>query len=350
MKIANQNIGPGYPPYIIAEIGANHCGSVKTACDMVIAAKEIGASCVKIQCYTADSICAKEALGIEGGLWGGRDLYELYKQAQTPPNMAKEIIQFAQKHKITCFSSVFDFEGVDLMMKLGSPAIKIASFELVDLPLIARASQTGLPVIISTGMGTMEEIKDAVNCYHRHAKRGQEENLALLHCVSEYPASAREANLPILGPLSTILGGHHVVGLSDHTLGVGVAAASVALGAAIIEKHLVLDRSRGGVDAAFSSEPAEFSAMIKACREAYAACLPFPVPQSSYRHLRKSLYTVETIPAGTVLSTANVRPLRPARGLSPKLYQSILGKVATRELPAGTALQSDMFGDCDGTD
>ena len=350
MKIANRSIGVGKPPYIVCEIGSNHHGSVHKGCDLIDCAHEIGADAVKIQCYEADRLVSKHDLTPSGGLWGEKSLYELYKQAQTPPKMVEELFAYAKKRHITLFSSVFDFEGVDLLVKLGSPAIKIASFELVDLPLIARASQTGLPVIISTGMGTMEEIKDAVNCYHRHAKRGQEENLALLHCVSEYPASAREANLPILGPLSTILGGHHVIGLSDHTVGVGVATASVALGAAIIEKHLVLDRSRGGVDAAFSSEPAEFSAMIKACREAYAACLPFPVPQSSYRHLRKSLYTVETIPAGTVLSTANVRPLRPARGLSPKLYQSILGKVATRELPAGTALQADMFGDCDGTD
>src|SRR6516225_9452844 len=156
MKIANRNIGPDYPPYVVAELGSGHCGSVKTACDMVLAAKEAGANAVKIQCYTADSICAQSVCRIEGGLWDGQDLYELYRKAETPPNMAKEIILFAREHKITCLSIVFDFENLDFLVGLGVPAIKIASFELVDTPLISKAASYGLPMIISRGMGTHE--------------------------------------------------------------------------------------------------------------------------------------------------------------------------------------------------
>jgi N-acetylneuraminate synthase len=353
MEINGKRIGIGSPPYIVAEISANHHGSVREAKELIDCAHDIGADAVKIQCYTAEGIVADTGFRFDNGIWSGKTLLDIYRQAQTPPKMVKELFRHAKMHHITLFSSVFDLEGVDFCVKLGAPAIKIASFELIDLPLICEAAKTGLPVIISTGMGTMQEVKDAVNTFHRFALDDEREKLALLHCVSEYPSSAREANLPNLGPLSAIHGGHHVVGLSDHTLGLGVAAAAVALGAAIIEKHLILDRKLGGPDAAFSSEPGEFAAMIKACREAHEACLPFPVPRSSYRQFRKSLYVVRTISAGTPLSKDNVRSLRPALGLSPKTYQSILGQVATRELSAGTPLQEGMFvpaSDWDGND
>jgi N-acetylneuraminate synthase len=346
MKIAGRTIGPGHPPYIIAEISANHRGSVEEGKRLIDCGHDIGADAVKIQCYTPENIVAETNLRVEDGIWKGKSLTELYKQAQTPPKMVEELFRYAKMHRITLFSSVFDLEGLDLVTRLGAPAIKIASFELVDIPLIIEAAKGGLPMIISTGMGTREEVRDAINAHRHYQKRGKRDNdndLCLLHCVSEYPARPEQANLPNLGPLSTLLGGYHVVGLSDHTLGCGVAAASVALGACVVEKHLILDRRSGGPDAAFSSEPGEFAAMIKVCREAWAACQPFPEAQSSYRKYRKSLYVVEAIPSGTLLSKANVRSLRPALGLEPKLYPSVLGKAVTRAISAGSPLLRDMI-------
>ena len=360
MKIANRNIGPDYPPYVIAEISGNHGGSVKTACDLVIAAKESGASCVKIQCYTADSICAQSVYRIEGGLWDGQDLYELYRKAETPPNMAKEIILFAREHKITCFSSVFDFENLDFLVKLGVPAIKIASFELVDTPLISKAASYGLPMIISCGMGTHEEITHAVNAVKRGRENRKLYDLALLHCISEYPAVPEDANLGVMGPLSGIGGESHIVGFSDHTLGIGTACAAVAFGAAIIEKHFILDRSLDAPDAAFSMEPAEFRLLTEACHDAWAATSRhFPAENalsrqsqtdlrgqwqaSSGNHLyRNSLYVVRSLSCGDPFSPSNVRILRPANGLPPSLYGSVLAGVATRDLPAGTPLSREM--------
>ena len=360
MKIANRNIGPDYPPYVVAELGSGHCGSVKTACDMVLAAKEAGANAVKIQCYTADSICAQSVCRIEGGLWDGQDLYELYRKAETPPNMAKEIILFAREHKITCFSSVFDFENLDFLVGLGVPAIKIASFELVDTPLISKAASYGLPMIISCGMGTHEEITHAVNAVKRGRENRKLYDLALLHCISEYPAVPEDANLGVMGPLSGIGGESHIVGFSDHTLGIGTACAAVAFGAAIIEKHFILDRSLDAPDAAFSMEPAEFRLLTEACHDAWAAVSRhFPAENalnrqsqtdlrgqwqaSSGNHLyRKSLYVVRSLSCGDPFSPSNVRILRPANGLPPSLYGSVLAGVATRDLPAGTPLSREM--------
>ena len=339
MRINGRDIGLRYLPYIIAEISCNHNGSVELAKELVDAAYEIGADAVKIQCYTAESICAKGAYTITHGIWKDRDLFELYKQAETPPKMAKEIIEYARDKRITCFSSVFDFETVDFLLDLGVPAFKIASFELVDLPLIQRVALTGLPTIISTGMGTVEEIKDAMN-RHRQFDGGE---LGLLHCISEYPASPGEANLPFLGTLSTLLGGNHVVGLSDHTVGIGVATAAVALGATIIEKHLTVDRNNGSADAAFSMEPDEFHAMIMAISDTYHACRPvIPPKRPSNVEFRKSLFVVKHIAAGEAFSTDNVRPLRPHAGLSPKVYHAVLAGVANQDLEAGTPLQPSM--------
>ena len=351
MKIANRNIGPDYPPYIVAEIGANHGGSLATAKDLVIAAKEAGANAVKIQCYTADSICSKSLYRIEGGLWGGQDLYGLYRKAETPPDMAKEIIGFAREHKITCFSSVFDFENLDLLVKLGVPAIKIASFELVDTPLISKAASYGLPMIISTGMGTHEEITHAVNAVKRGRQNHRGYDLALLHCISEYPTVPEDANLGILGPLSEIGGEHHVVGFSDHTLGVGTACAAVAFGASIIEKHLVLDRNSDVPDAAFSLEPFELKRLSQACHEAWAAVNRQSQTdlggqwQASSGNLayRKSLWTTSAVKAGDRFSPSNVGILRPASGLPPSFYGTVLAAVATRDLRPYEPLCRDMI-------
>lgn len=340
MKIANRKIGPDHEPYIIAEVGANHGGNLALAKETLIAAAECGADAVKIQCYTADSICANDGTVVQGGPWAGRRLYDLYKEAETPPEMVRELSEFASKHKITLFSSVFDFNGVDLVSELNFPAIKISSFELTDTPLIRYAASKGLPMIISTGMASGGEIISALNAYHG-ANVTPGTNLALLHCVSNYPASPSEANLPALGPLKELLGGRHEVGFSDHTLGIGTSVAAVSYGASIIEKHFILDRSLGGPDSGFSMEPHEFSLLVKACREAWAAVAPTK-SAAPYRAYRKSLHVVSDLKAGDLFHPSNLRILRPDTGLEASAYASVLGLTASRDLKAGTPLQREM--------
>ena len=340
MIIDGRLIGPEHPPYIIAELSANHHGSAEEGYKLLQAAADCGATACKIQCYTADSMTYPNKETIKSGPWKGSSLYELYSKAQTPPKLVKDLFYYARKNKITIFSSVFANEGVDLMLDLGAPAIKIASFELVDLPLIQYAARTGLPMIISTGMGNISEIKDAINAvYSVSSKR---DKLALLHCVSSYPAEPSEANLPALGPLADLNGADHVVGFSDHTLGVGTAAAAVCFGASIIEKHFIIDRNSGGPDAGFSMEPAEFSRLVVACNEAWEAIQPRPAVHQPNRQYRKSLYVVQDVSCGDSFSSRNVRALRPSDGLSPKFYPSVLAGVATQDLKAGCPLQSYM--------
>lgn len=342
MKIKHSLIGPHVGPYIVAEIGANHNGSAQEGYRLIEAAADCGADAVKIQCYTADSICINAGHVVQSETWKGQDLHALYKSAETPPKLAKDMFLFARKHNVTLFSSVFDFDTVDFVSRLGMPAIKIASFELVDTPLIEYAAKTGLPMIISTGMGSSKEVMDAINAYNfGNGFSGKEYNLALLHCVSSYPANPRETNLPALGPLSSLLGGRHVVGFSDHTLGFGSAVGAVAFGASIIEKHFILDRSSGGPDASFSMEPSDFSALVTACNEAWQAIQPSasPVPNLSYR---KSIFAVEDVACGDTYSTQNCRILRPALGLPPCFYPRVLGAVALRDVKAGTPLSSEL--------
>lgn len=345
MKINEREIGIGFKPYIIAEISANHNGSVQEGCKLISSAADCGADAVKIQCYTADSLTFRgdgDEFIIRGGSWHGKTLHDLYKSAETPPAMAKELFRYAQKHHIELFSSVFDFDAVDLVIGLGAKCIKIASFELVDLPLIEYAAGKHLPMIISTGMGTRNEIIDAVNVFHKFSDIP--EHLGLLHCTSEYPAEPGEANLPALGPLSSFLGGHHVVGLSDHTQGIGTSVAAVAFGATIIEKHFTLDHANSGPDAEFSLDPSEFAALVKACNEAWSAIQPVAPEKGSRRYLpyRKSLYVVRDLDAGDRFSTQNVRIIRPSRGLAPKFYRAVLAGVATQKIPAGTALRREL--------
>ncbi len=346
MIINNSSIGPSHRPYIIAELSANHHGSVAEGCKLIQAAADCGADAVKIQCYTADSLTFPgegDEFILKGGVWEGRHLHELYKEAETPPQMVKELFRYARNSQITLFSSVFDHDGVDLMLELGAPALKIASFELVDLPLIQYAAKTGLPMIISTGMGTREEIMDAMNTFYGFSPH--KKDLAMLHCISSYPANPSEANLSALGPLSDLLGARHAVGFSDHTLGFGTAAAAISFGASIIEKHFILDRNQGGPDSGFSMEPDEFSSLVMACREAWEAIQPHQ-PQgrgaSANRAYRKSLYVVRDMACGDIFSTENLRAIRPAYGLSPKFYPSVLGASATQELKAGTPLRREM--------
>jgi len=347
MKIDGKHIGPNVPPFIIAEIGANHNGSVAEGKRLINAAIDTGASAIKLQCYTADKLTFRgegNEFKIMEGPWKGQSLHELYTKAETPRNLLKELLLYGQSKGMTTFSSVFALEDVDFLAELGVPAFKIASFELTDLPLIWESAATGLPLIISTGMGTTQEIKDAINAYRiRRPHPGN--NLALLHCISSYPALPSEANLPALGPLANLLADNHecAVGLSDHSIGVGIAAAAVAFGASIIEKHFTLNRNSGGPDSGFSLEPAEFFNLVRTCNEAWQAIQTDSAPKKSPNlAFRKSLYAVREISAGERFCKENVRSIRPAAGLAPKFYQSVLAGVATQDIKAGTPLHSSM--------
>ncbi len=345
ITIAGRRIGAGEPPYVIAELSANHNGNIEHAFAILAAAKAAGADAVKLQTYTADTITINHDgpdFLIENGLWAGRRLHELYQEAQTPWEWHEALFAKGEELGIPVFSSPFDATAVDLLESLGAPAYKIASFELVDLPLIERVAAAGKPMIMSTGMATHGEIADAVAAARRAGCR----DLALLHCVSGYPAPAGDANLRSIPHLGARF--ECVVGLSDHTLGIGVAAAAVALGAAIIEKHVTLRRADGGPDSAFSLEPHELAMLTTACRDASAALGtvsdgPKPSETANLR-FRRSLYAVADIAAGEPLTTLNVRSIRPGFGLPPKHLPDILGQRATCAISRGTALTWDHVG------
>lgn len=344
MKIAGRGIGMYYRPYMVAEIGCNHAGNPMRGLNLIDAAKMAGADAVKIQAYTADSICTKimdERTFIKDGPWAGQYLYDLYRGAETPPKMVEAYFKYGKQAGITVFSSVFDLKTVELLEKLDNPAYKIASFELTDLELIKQVAKTGKPVILSTGMGSDEEISDAVATFRRFSLHP--DDLVLLHCVSAYPTPASEANLPKMGPLSSLFGGLKV-GLSDHTLGLGVPVAAVAYGACLIEKHFIQKRSIGGPDSAFSAEPDEFAAMVKACKEAWEATKPSPCPsQTPNSSYRKSLYAAASLSAGQLLSKEQVVSLRPAIGLPASAYWDVVGARVTVDVPAGTPLMAHHF-------
>jgi len=345
VKINGRAIGPDQRPYIVAEISGEHRGSSSVGYTLIDEAQKAGADAVKFQCYAADTLTFRgdgDEFKIMEGPWAGRTLHDLYSQTQTPRELLTRLVKYAQSRKMTAFTSVFSLEDVEFVADLGVPAIKIASFELTDLPLIQKCAETGLPLIISTGMGTTSEIKDAINAYHYFSDKPKD--LGVLHCVSSYPASPKEAYLPALGPLSTLLGGNHVVGLSDHSMGIGVAVGAVAFGASIIEKHFTLDRGNGGPDSSFSLEPSEFAALVGTCRDTWEAIHSNPPPKRPANlAFRKSLYVVCDMACGDTFSPHNVRSIRPNAGLPPKLYQTVLGAKATRDLKAGTPLQASMI-------
>ncbi|MEX2129059.1 MAG: pseudaminic acid synthase [Xanthobacteraceae bacterium] len=343
LQIAGRRIGAGHPPYVIAELSGNHNGEIARAFRLIDAARQAGADAVKLQTYTADTITIDHAgpgFVIEGGLWHGRRLHELYQEAHTPWDWHPALFAHASKIGITCFSSPFDASAVDLLERLGAPAYKIASFEIVDTPLIRYAAKSGKPLIISTGMAEASEIDEAVAAA-REAGAGA---IALLHCVSAYPTPTEEANLARIPALAERY--DCPIGLSDHSLGIEVAIGAVALGAAIIEKHLTLARADGGPDAAFSLEPSELAALVKGVRTAHAA-----VGRADYGHaasekpnmaFRRSLYAVKDIAAGEVLTDQNVRSIRPGYGLAPKHLPEILGHRARRAIARGTPMSFDL--------
>jgi N-acetylneuraminate synthase len=342
--INDRAIGPGHPPYLIAELSANHNGNLAQALRIIDAAVEAGADAVKIQTYRPDTITLKSDapdFQITEGLWSGRTLYDLYEWAHTPWEWHEELFAHAAKRGITLFSSPFDPTAVDLLEGLGTPAYKIASFEAVDLPLIRYVASKGKPMIISTGMADLEEITEAVEA----ARDGGCQQLALLHCVSGYPAPAADYNLATIADMTARFG--VPVGLSDHTLDNTTAIASVALGACIIEKHLTMDRNGGGPDDSFSLEPEQFAVLCKDARTAWSAVGHIDYGRKSAETsnvmFRRSLYFVQDIAKGEVIQADAVRSVRPGFGVAPKLRERIVGQTARRKIDAATpVLEADL--------
>jgi len=341
-EINGRKIGKDSFPYIIAEMSANHNGKIENAFSIIKAAKEAGADAVKMQTYTPDTITLNmntPEFIVEGGLWHGRSLYDLYKEAHTPWEWHAELFEYAKNLGITIFSSPFDYTAVDLLESLDAPAYKIASCEAVDLPLIKYVASTGKPMIISTGMANEEEIAEAIQA----AKDGGCQKLAILHCVSGYPAPAEDYNLNVIPDLIERFG--LTTGLSDHTLDNTTAIASIALGSSIVEKHFTLSRSGGGPDDSFSLEPQGLAALCRDCLTAWKALGRVDYSRKSSEmgsvKFRRSLYVVEDVKKGDLFTMKNVRSIRPGFGLAPKHLESVLGKKSTFDLKAGTPLKKE---------
>jgi N-acetylneuraminate synthase len=340
MKIGSRTIGSGHPAYMVAEVSANHHQDFDQAVHIIHAAKEAGADAVKLQTYTPDTITIRsdrEEFRIGGGtLWDGRTLYELYREAYTPWEWQPKLKQVADNVGLDLFSSPFDATAVDFLEKMHVPAHKLASFELVDIPLIQKMARTGKPLIFSTGMATLEEIEEAMHA----AREAGASRIALLKCTSAYPAQPDDMNLRTIPELGSRFG--VPVGLSDHTTGISVPVAAVALGACIIEKHITLSRTLKGPDSAFSLEPLEFKAMVEAVRVAERALgeVRFGVGahEAGSRVFRRSLFVVEDIKQGQFFSGDNIRSIRPANGLHTRHLPEVLGKRAARDIERGTPL------------
>lgn len=340
MKIANYNINKNSPVFIIAELSANHNGSLETALETVRAAKRAGADCVKLQTYTADTITLnsnKEDFIIKGTIWDGRKLHELYKEAYTPWEWHEEIFKVAKEEGLVCFSSPFDFTAVDFLEKLDCPAYKIASFEITDIPLIEYVASKGKPVIMSTGIATLEDIELAIDACHRMGNH----DIAILKCTSSYPAPIEEANMTMVKDFADRF--NVLSGLSDHTMGATVPIVATTFGAKIIEKHFILDRSIGGPDASFSMNEKEFTDMVVAVREAEKAIgavdYTLTEKQAKGKDFSRSLYVAEDIKSGEIFTHTNLRSVRPGFGLHPKYLNELLGKKAKINLEKGMRMK-----------
>jgi len=340
VSIAGRQISPDHAPYIICELSANHGGSLERALELIDAAAATGTDAIKIQTYTPDTLTIDHdgpQFRIQGGLWSGYTLYDLYKQAYTPYKWHPALMARARQRGVTLFSTPFDETAVDLLSSLDVQAYKIASFEAIDLPLIARVARAHKPMIISTGMTSQEEIGEAVAT----ARQNGTSDIILLHCVSTYPAKFEQANLRTIRHIADTF--DVVAGLSDHTPGTACAVAAVALGACVIEKHFTLRRADGGPDAAFSLEPEEFSRLVLDCRNAWRALGAVDYSRSEEERgsmiFRRSLYVVADIAAGETLTPQNVRSIRPGFGLPPKYLPEVLGRKAARALKRGDPLR-----------
>lgn len=339
IQIAGRAIGPDHEPYVICELSGNHNGSLERALELLDAAAATGADAIKIQSYTPDTITIDHdgaGFRIEGGLWDGRNLYDLYGEAQTPFEWHEALFTRARELGVTLFSSPFDESAVDLLESLDAPAYKIASFEVIDLPLIAYVAARRKPMIISTGMANLDEIGEAV----RTARENGCDEIVLLHCVSSYPAPDEQSNVRTVPDLAERFG--VVTGLSDHTFGSAVAVASIALGASVVEKHFTLRRADGGPDSAFSLEPDEFKTLVEDCKRAWKALGKATYDLQGCERgsmvFRRSIYVVRDIAAGEELTRENIRSIRPGYGLPPKHLPEVLGRHAARDLKRGDPL------------
>ncbi|MBF0096750.1 MAG: pseudaminic acid synthase [Magnetococcales bacterium] len=340
IMINNRPIGNAHPPYVIAELSGNHNGSLQRAFAFLERMQKTGVDAVKLQTYTADTITIDHdgpEFQLHSGLWAGRTLYDLYQEAHTPWEWHEPLFRRARELGLTLFSTPFDFTAIDLLQSLDAPAYKIASLELIDLPLIARAAQTGKPLILSTGAATLSQIAEAVMTARNHGCQ----EIAILKCTSEYPAPPEEINLRTIPFFKELF--DTVIGLSDHSLGIAVPVAAVSLGASMIEKHVTLDRAEGGVDSAFSLDPEELEQMIAQCRTAWQALGTVHIgPTAGETNAvanRRSLYVVRDMVENEPFSVENVRSIRPGHGLPPKHLPEIIGRRARRTLRKGTALK-----------
>lgn len=343
-EINGRQIGTEQPPYIIAELSANHNGSLDRALQTIEAAHRCGASAIKLQTYTADTMTIdsdRPEFMVRGGLWDGYKLYDLYKWAETPFEWHQAMFEHARKIGITLFSTPFDEIAVDLLEGLDAPAYKIASFENTDLPLIRYVAKTGKPIIMSTGMATEEEIAEAVEA----ARSAGGKDLVLLHCISSYPAPMEQANIRQMPELARRFG--TLPGLSDHTMGTTASVAAVALGACVIEKHFTLSRADKGPDSEFSLEPLELERLCKDANDAWLSLgktgYQRQTAEEGSKVFRRSVYFMRDLPAGSIVGTADIRRIRPALGLAPKHFDSLLGKRLKVAVKRGTPTSWDQF-------
>jgi pseudaminic acid synthase len=344
LKIGNARIGTNQPVFIIAELSANHNQNLDVALETINAAKRVGANAIKFQTYTADTITIDSRNPDfklnQGTIWDGMYLYDLYKEAYTPWEWHETLFKAAQAAGLICFSSPFDKTAVDFLESLNTPAYKIASFEITDIPLIEYVASKRKPIIISTGIATQEDIELALDACHRMGNT----DIALLKCTSSYPAPIEEANMVMVKDIAERFG--VITGLSDHTMGSTVPVVATCFGAKIIEKHFILDRAIGGPDASFSMDEAEFGAMVKAVREVEKALgtvdYNLTDKQLKGRDFSRSLYVVQDIQAGEMITEENVRSIRPGFGLHPKYYRDVLHKKAKVALSKGTRLSFDV--------
>ncbi|AKU16206.1 pseudaminic acid synthase [Luteipulveratus mongoliensis] len=346
IKIGPHSIGPEHEPYIIAEMSGNHDGSLDKALEIVRMAAKAGAHAVKLQTYKPETITIESdspdfRLSEGHELWGGRTLWDLYTEAHTPWEWHAPIFEEAKKVGITVFSSPFDPTAIDLLEELGAPAYKIASSEIVDLPLIRLAASKGKPIIISTGMASLGEINAAVEA----ARSTGNEQIVVLACTANYPADPSESNLRGIPVMADALG--TLIGYSDHTIGIGAAITAVALGACLVEKHVTLQREGGGVDSAFSSEPDELEALVSQTKVGWQclgqARIGARQQEKEGLRFRRSLYVVADVKAGDAITPDNVRSIRPANGLAPDTFDLVQGRTFTQDVPKGTALSWDLF-------
>lgn len=343
VTIKGRKIGPDQPPYVIAEMSANHNGSLDRALAIIEAAHNAGAQAVKLQSYRADTITIDydgPEFIVHGGLWDGYRLYDLYEKAAMPWEWHEPLFKRGKELGIAIFSSPFDATAVELLEKLEAPAYKIASLELCDIPLIERVAKTGKPIVMSTGASELDEVKEAVAA----ARAAGARELVLLHCTSGYPTPTRDSNLKTIPDLARMFDA--VIGLSDHTMGTAVPVAAVALGAAVIEKHVTLRRADGGVDSTFSLEPEELERMVADVNAAWEAkgqvFYGLAESERASRKFRRSLYVVQDLAAGQVIGMEHVRSIRPGLGLPPKHLKDVVGKRAARDVKRGTPLDWSM--------